>query len=419
MGGTLTGADIAGLNNLEAQLKQINPQVTGSVKALNKSVATLVTDTGWQGSAASAFKDRWDNDGLAGSAIAQAITDVAAIVKTLAANLTTAENTLEQALAIAQANGVPTGPNGEPFIGPVPMDKAADVQQYDQVYEQTMGLADQARRQAISQLQQVLTQIQPEQGLTVDQKSAIAKVLTGLYTLPVTASDRLENRLTSIRLKRANLKHVWRKMPKDTPEDVRQATWEERRGLWAKQFEADTKLSKTEAAIQPLMRLLNTPVSAVVPALADSDVRIIRLLSDTPLVGVGLAAVVTAIEMDQDMTTRHWSFWHALAADAPPNFIALGVETLAVAGLATLPIDVPTVAIVGAGVAIGYGIGSYGYELTHVDWGANIHQDGVVGGTLESFKDAGVATWQNDLYGLYASAKHPVTSLWHDVTGVF
>src|ERR1035438_3975230 len=412
MSGSLTGADIAGLRDLVATLERIEPDVAGAVTALDRSVATLVNDTGWQGSAAAAFKGRWDQDALAGTGLAAAIKEVAGITGTLADELSAAEKILEEAVATARANGIPVGPDGQPFVGPLPVAKAADAAGYAQVYDETMTLVNQARRHAITQLQQVLAQIGPEEGLNSVQKATIGDVLRTLYTLPPAASARLRDQLAEIRSQRAALKAEWRRLPKDTPEDVRAAKWEERRGLWADQQEADSKLASAEAAADdlPLTRALATPVSRVVPALAE-ETRVGSLLGDIPVLGAGAAVATTGFEMYDDMTTKHWSFWEALGRDAAPNAAGLGAETVVAA---TLPID-STAAVAGVAVIAGYGIGSYGYELAHVPWSATIHQDGVIGGTIESFKQAGVATWQNDMYGLSKSVSHEATRLWHGI----
>jgi hypothetical protein len=146
-----------------------------------------------------------------------------------------------------------------------------------------------------------------------------------------------------------------------------------------------------------------------VPALAD-EARVGRLLGDIPVLGAGAAVAATGFEMYDDMTMKHWSFWEALGRDAPPNLAAIGAE----AAVAALPVDSAAVVVGLAGIA-GYGIGSYGYELTHVPWSANIHSDGVIGGTIGSFEQAGVATWQNDMFGFYKGGTHDAVSLWHDI----
>lgn len=323
-------------------------------------------------------------------------------------------------MATARANGIPVGPDGQPFVGPLPVAKAAGAAGYAQVYDETMTLVNQARRHAITRLQQVLAQIGPGEGVNPAQKATIGDALRTLYTLPPAASIRLRDQLAGIRSQRAALKAEWRHLPKDTPADVRAAKWEERRGLWADQQAADTKLAGAEAAANdlPLTRALATPVSRVVPALAE-EARLGRLLGDIPVLGAGAAVAATGFEMYDDMTTKRWSFWHALAADAPPNLAAIGVEAGVGAALITADVSVPVGVVAGVTLAAGYGVGSYGYELTHVDWAGNIHHGGVVGGTVESFKDAGVATWQNDMYGFGKGIGHDATSLWHHVTGVF
>ena len=68
--------------------------------------------------------------------------------------------------------------------------------------------------------------------------------------------------------------------------------------------------------------------------------------------GAGAAVAATGFEMYDDMTTRHWSFWHALAADAPPNLAAIGAETGIGVAAMTSEVTVPTAAIVGGGLAI-------------------------------------------------------------------
>jgi len=87
-------------------------------------------------------------------------------------------------------------------------------------------------------------------------------------------------------------------------------------------------------------------------------------------------------------------------------------------GWAGRPAPVAAVVAVGGGVALSYGIGTYGYELTHAgNWEAHIRQDGVISGVGEGFADASSAWWKEDAVGLKDRIGSSAKGLWNSVFG--
>ena len=112
--------------------------------------------------------------------------------------------------------------------------------------------------------------------------------------------------------------------------------------------------------------------------------------------------VVFAAWATEDMASRDhdrgWSWTHAILADGAANLTGLVVGTEAT----RIPWIGPAVAPV-----LGYGSSAAVAEWTHnVEWDQNIHDHGVVTGTLYSIGEGGKKTWNSDVVGV--SKK-----LWH------
>jgi hypothetical protein len=72
-------------------------------------------------------------------------------------------------------------------------------------------------------------------------------------------------------------------------------------------------------------------------------------------------------------------------------------------------------------------VGAFGDEAGHEGhWAGHVDEDGWVKGVGEGFVDSGMATWDQDVVGMYHKAgydiQHPqeaAESLWHGVKNLF
>ncbi len=165
------GGDISGWQALATTLYGYEPDITGTVTALNGQVSQLTAGgEGRPGPAASAFTTAWRRDSITADALAAVIGQTASIVDRLAAELAMIENALQEEAYAASRYGVKIGTDGRPppvSAGP-PADPAAASEQhwaltYQQVHEQAMADARQARQQAASQLMDLYAMIGPPQ----------------------------------------------------------------------------------------------------------------------------------------------------------------------------------------------------------------------------------------------------------------
>ena len=108
------GGDIHGLGAFACALYGYVPEMEDVVTALNKKVGQIVTDAGWQGSAASAFTSNWETISAQVNAIGLVVIQTGSIVDQLAQDLSKIENALENAAGQAAAHGVQIGGDGQP-----------------------------------------------------------------------------------------------------------------------------------------------------------------------------------------------------------------------------------------------------------------------------------------------------------------
>ena len=108
------GGDIHGLGAFAGALYGYVPEMEDVVTALNKKVGQIVTDAGWQGSAASAFTSNWETISAQVNAIGLVVIQTGSIVDQLAQDLSKIENALENAAGQTAAHGVQIGGDGQP-----------------------------------------------------------------------------------------------------------------------------------------------------------------------------------------------------------------------------------------------------------------------------------------------------------------
>ena len=150
------GGDIHGLSAFAGTLYGYVPKVADVVNALDKKVGQIVSDAGWQGSAASAFTGNWEKVSAETNALGLVIIQTGSIVDQLAVDLAKIENALENAAGQAEAHGVQIGGSGQPpqvcYTNPTQEDWRVG---YGSFYQQCRAAAEDARVQAAGALQKV------------------------------------------------------------------------------------------------------------------------------------------------------------------------------------------------------------------------------------------------------------------------
>jgi len=134
------GGDIHGLSSLAGTLYGYPPNMADVVTALDKKVSQVVSDAGWQGSAASSFSSHWEQAAAETNAVGLTIIDAGDIVNQLAVDLAKIENALESAADQATAHGVTIGSNGQPPQACYASQAQEDWREgYDSFYQQCLA----------------------------------------------------------------------------------------------------------------------------------------------------------------------------------------------------------------------------------------------------------------------------------------
>lgn len=440
------GGDIHGLSRFAGTMYGYMPEIEGVVKALDAKVDQIVHDAGWSGDAADGFRKAWESDSLGATALSGAIEQIGQVVDTLAVNLANFEHALEEAADEARAAGVPVGDDGKPPTmpdGPYAVNSAgakaqATATSYASFYQETMGLAQDARVDASTSLEGLYQQIAPSSsatsGLTTSNKVSLADYLRGFWAVPSANRKAIEDSVEKLGTKAAEAKAAWvaardaRPNPHvKMPQDVKDALREARSDLAGAKNElasAESLESKTFGS-----KLVDTRVGDMFMALDHSaegdDSLLSKLLKggeDVPVIDAVAALGGSALDSYNDMKDGE-PWYEAIPEDSLSNVAGLaagaGAGTLATAGVTAgataLGIAGAPVIGVTAGVAVGgvvaIGVCDFGENLAHEDWGGDIHKYGVVEGIGDGIADSGKKTVKD--------LGHMASSAWHSVTSIF
>jgi hypothetical protein len=238
--------------------------------------------------------------------------------------------------------------------------------------------------------------------LTGADDVTLTDALRSLWSTPVAHREVINARLDQLRDQRSWLNHV-KSTPSEFDEAMRAAARAEKRDLLPKLRNLETKLAGIEGGIEGKLPLTGVASYTAGDAIgAAPEGRLGKVMAEVPVLGIGAVCVATYLQAKDDHE-KGWSWGHAIVADGGPNAVGLVAGTAAEVGLGVALVGAPEgvaagVAVLG-GIAVGYGVGAFGIELTHAHWSENIHQDGVVKGIGDSIAEAGKATWNNDVVG--------------------
>lgn len=435
MGDSWIGGDIDGLHAMGSTLKAAKEQLDAVVRPLSSGVESLVrdgTDAGWRGRAANSFRKKWIADAEAAGGFADLVEATGRILSDLADNLRAANSALQDAADIATRKGVPVGPSGEPGQWMAPQNDNSPAQQsavchyrdYVNAYNEITHKAQQARIDAAQALDKLYAAIDPYSPMPTGDKIVVADLLRALWTAKtdeerkfgLTAAKSLpdaqhkhEAALKALQDEEAKFKTAEKNLPKAfrLKEDYRAAASELDR--------LDTRLAQAESGSDflPYDRELNYKLADAFKG-AELVEGAPEFLKEIPVIDVAATVAAGGLEARDDHD-KGWSWAHSLAVDVGGGLAALGAGALAVVAV---PEEVIAGGAVGA-TAVGTGVVLetsllFDHAL-HEHWSEDIHDQGVVDGTLHGASNVVLGSLQQT--GKLVS--EPMKGLWHGVTSLF
>jgi len=429
------GGDIDGLAAFAGTLYRYVPAMQDVVTALDKKVRQIVTDAGWQGTAAKAFTSNWETVSAQVNAVGLVVIETGSIVDQLAANLAEIENALENAAGQTTAHGVPIGADGQP---PAACYSNATQENwrlgYSDFYQMCLTAANDARVQAAGALVQLAAAVTPggpsDVGTEVGEGNTIADLLADLLATPTAYSLKVADKLEEAKAALAKAQKAWLaaqkvarqadgrfgKMPDDVKADLGKAKGE--------LASVDAELTRAQASENVVSKLFATRlddlpgISKLAGGLTDAD--LLSKALDLPVVDVLAGGISTVLNAQQDVHAGV-SPWLAYPLEAGDTIGSIALATVvggAVAGAAIFA-GAPALGVaagVAAGAVVAYGVGDYVHNYI-ADFGQQWHQHGALG-IVTDFGAAGVSTW-DDTTHLASDVAGVASSAWHGITSLF
>lgn len=432
------GGDIHGLSSLAGTLYGYPPKMADVVTALDKKVSQVVSDAGWQGSAASSFSSHWDMAAAETNAVGLCVIDTGDIVNQLAVDLAKIENALESAADQATSHGVTIGSNGQPPQACYASKTQEDWRQgYDSFYQQCLASAQNARVQAAGALQKLYGEMSGQDGTDVTGKvgegSTVADYLADLLATPSAYAGQVADKVKSLTAAANKAKQAWLAAQAAArqadgrfgvmPDDVKQSLADARTKLASAQDDLKVAESRENAFTKVLdTRTSDLPgLSKLADGLADDS--ILAKALDLPVVDVLAGGVTTYVNASQDMQhgVPGWlaypletgnTIGSLAAGTAVATAVGGAVAGLSIAGAPVLGV----VAGAAAGGVVAYGVGDFVHNYIE-DFGQQWHQHGALG-ILTDFGAAGVGTW-DDTKQIAGDIGGAAKSVWHGITSLF
>lgn len=436
------GGDIHGLAAFAGTLYGYVPEMEDVVAVLDEKVGQIVTDAGWQGSAAQAFTGNWEKISAEVNAVGLVVIEAGSIVDQLAADLAKIENALENAAGQAAAHGVQVGSDGQPpdvcYAGKTQEDWRLG---YDSFYRQCRAVAENARVQAagaLLKLSRAITSVRPGQpggdsgdvGMKVGEGNTIADLLADLLAAKTAYANRVAAKVGEAKASLSKAQDAWveaREAARQAdgrfgvmPDDVK-AAWKDAKSELAS-VEGDLgKARSGENAISELFgtRLDDLPgVTRLVDGFGDAG--LLAKALDLPVVDVVAGGLSAFLNAQQDIG-KGVPAWLAYPLETGVTVGSIALATAvggAVAGAAVFA-GAPVLGVtagVAAGAVVAYGVGDYVHNYI-ADFGEQWKEHGVLG-IVTDFGAAGVDTVK-DTGHLLSDVGNVASSAWHGITSLF
>jgi uncharacterized protein YukE len=439
---TWVGGDIHGLASLAGTLYGYVPGMESVITALDKQVSQIVTDAGWQGTAAQAFTGNWEKVSAEVSAVGLVVIQAGGIVDQLAANLAAIENALESAAAQAASHGVQIGTGGQPpDVCYADATKESWRVSYSDFYQRSLNDANDARVQAagdLNNLSTAATSGKPgkpggDDGapssteVGIGEGNSIADLLADMLATPTAYSREVGEKVEEAEKALKKAKAAWAAAQKAArtadgrfgkmPDDVKAARFEAKGELAG----AEATLEKAKGSENAITKLLGTRASDVPGAskLAAGleEGSLLRTAADVPVVDVLAGGVMTVLNAraDQDAGVPGWVAYPLETANTVGTIALATVVGGAVAGAAVFA-GAPALGVaagVAAGAVVAYGVGDYVHNYI-ADMPEQWREHGALG-ILTDFGAAGVSTG-HDVAHLGSDVGHLATGAWHGIT---
>ncbi|MFI0740895.1 hypothetical protein ACH4PU_22830 [Streptomyces sp. NPDC021100] len=418
--------DLAGLKKVATDYTSATEKYDTTSKVLDKKVSSVVHEAGWTGDGADAFQTVWGHDSTIGAALAEAMSQVSDVVTVLSEELEKAKGDLGDVQDTARAAGLTLDSQGG-ATGKA--DQQAELDAYQKGRDAALKRAQDARQLATASLNSVLDQMLNKGDprlLNGADSFTWAEILRGLYTTPAALSQESAKKLAKLQQEAKDLKREARKLPKNS--DAWNEKLRERRLVRAKLTEQRLRTASVEGWQRRVKGSAAARVS--IGDIAENyRVRSAGVMGRFGAVSTGLTGAMVGFQMYDDHRNRGWSWRESFARDATPAAAGMWVGGAAESAFIGASASNPVIAAgVLGGVAVGYGVGTFGYELTHAHWGDNIHRYGVFRGIGHSIGEASNAWIDNDVVAMKdktvetakkvgSSIGSGVKKVWHGVFG--
>ncbi|GAA1967500.1 WXG100 family type VII secretion target [Kitasatospora viridis] len=446
------GGDIHGLSALAGTLYGYQPKIDEVVNFLNTSVGKVAHDAGWSGDAASSFEAAWETDSLAAQTLESVIGSIGDVIDTLAVNLAEAESALEDAAGKAQQAGVaigdggapPTAPAGPPGPAPAAGTPAAATAQtageYATMYAQTLQIAEQARVDAATQLQQLYFQIAPPGApgaptLGTGDNITVGDYLRGLWTIPSAYSKVVKEKAEQAEKDAVAAKDAWTKAKNarpnprvPIPQDVKDSLHDANSRL----KNLEDKLTGAEGTESKFLgsKALDVRLSTALEAIGveakgafelDFLKKATKFAGDVPGLDILAAGFGTYFGAKDDIE-KGMPWYEAVPENALSNVGSLAIGAAAGAAVYGAIEGGSVVLAVGAGAVVGgvvcVGVGDFASNLFHEHWDEDMKKDGPIGGIAVGIGNSAVNTGK-DMVKLGEKTANSVAGLgkkiWHSI----
>jgi uncharacterized protein YukE len=404
------GGDTTGIRALAKSMDDYRSRVQTVYTTLDKVTDNLVHDAGWQGDAADTFRNKWEFDAAAAATLDGLLEVFSNALGNLATGLDEAHGMFANAVNAADAEHLTLCQDGNVLAQVVPASQVAALNEAKATYLASVKAAQERAQQARGEFAVVLQVFISGLGLGNPKAEAeplyqsdyagLASMLRDYVFTSGPIEDNLKERLTATAEKGGELADEL-----DNMEDP-----SSKAGL--KEFDKLLKTGDRWKKIQSAVEMVHTfnekleksPAKIFdrgILAAAEDDAKqggkFAKFLEDVP--GLDMAFTAWATEdMARRDHDRGWSWTHAIVADGAANLTGLAVGTAVN--------RVPWIGPI-AGPVLGYASSAAVTEWTHnVEWDQNIHDHGVVAGTLYSIGEGEAKTWDNDFVGV-------ASKLWH------
>lgn len=412
------GGDIPGILGMGHTLETTPNEMDGIANSLKSSVDKLAGDASWSGHAAENFKRAWTLSSSRIEFIRTAYVELGGILTGLGHDLQSLENQLYDEATRARAKGAQIGDDGKPLPLVITGDPnspeavaATNAQRdYEDQYKRILHEAQGKRLTAAANIQGITTAFEPPEGdekFPWDKATTVGAVVKGLYLIPQAKKDeavkklpaelsalrdQLRNARKDLRAAKKSYDAAGLKLPKDNPARLNHS--QTVKDIKATDAALNAALdSSGKAKVDKILGATLTDAAKWAHPGAELArlPKGLKFLGEVPVIDLAAGGLIGHLQTVDD-TEKGWSVQTARTND-------YGAQALGVLGgaavIAAAPVEAPVALVVGGAAIVAWGVGDFGYSVTHQHWSESIHDRGVVSGvwhtSMNTFSDTGKA----------------------------